>query len=915
MKILHIFRLLVGMCCVVLACLAMATSAYASFGLQSFNFSVNEAPPVGSEPGTLGPPDVQAGSHPFQMTTSFSMNQTTDSEEKPISEGAVKDVYMELPPGMVGDPTAVPQCSPKLLANGGLLGGEGCPASTQIGTVTLDTTLANLTVPVFNLVPPPGVLAQFGFNAISEVTMDVSVRSGSDYGVTVGFHNLSEVLPVEETSLTLWGVPADPAHDPFRGSCLSLEGGSNGSCPTHAVPNAFLTLPTSCTESLKTMIKVDSWESPGVFVEKEAANQVGEVFPVGLLGCDRLTFAPTVNVQTEATAADSPTGLLIDVSIPQNNNPEGLAEPDLKDTVMTLPAGLSINPATADGLTGCAPSQIGLESTVPPTCPDASKIGAVEIDTPLLAHPLLGSIYLAQPSNNPFGGLLAVYVAAQENGIVAKLAGRLTADPSTGQLTMSLDNVPELPFSDLKLHLFGGQRAALASPSSCGSFTTTTQMTPYSAPDSGAAATPSSTFAIDENCGGGFSPTLVAGATSASAGQSTNFTLQVSRADGQQYIKSLTTTLPPGLFAGLNAVPRCGEAQAMEGTCEAASRVGSMVIAAGSGSHPYYLNGQVFLTGPYDGAPFGMSIVTPAVAGPFNLGTVIVRAGISVNSNDAHLTIRTDALPTILEGIPLRVKAAYLTIDRSGFMFNPTDCSVQAINAAVASTEGADAAISTPFTVSGCSKLPFAPSLTASTQAKVSGRIGASLRVKLSYPSGDANVKSVKIQLPKQLPAELKTLQKACTEAVFAANPTSCPKESQVGSGIVRTPIFANPLKGVTYLVSHGDEAFPSLVVVLRGEGVTLDMRGVTNIHKGILTTTFMTVPDMPISTFELSLPQGPFPVFGPNLLAKAHGSFCSSNLVLPTTILGQNGAKFTQQTKIRVIGCHKVKKAVHPKA
>lgn len=903
------FRLLVGTCCVASIYLALASSAYASFGLQSLSLSNNEAPQSGSEPGALGSPDVQAGSHPFEMTTSFSLNHETNAESQLVPDGAVKDVYIELPPGLIGDPSAVPQCPLELLAKGGIFGGEGCPASTQIGTLTLDTMLGTFTTPVFNMVPPPASPAQFGINLIAPVMMDVSVRSGSDYGVTVSFSNLSETLPVVGTSLTLWGVPADPSHDPFRAGCLNSDGSSSGSCPVHGLPEPFLTLPTSCAEPLKIRARVDSWESPGVFLEKEGVQQAEEGAGTGLLGCDRLGFSPGIDVQPEATATESPTGLLVDVSVPQDSNPAGLAEANLKDAVLTLPTGLSLNPAAADGLVGCTSAQIGLDNPAMPTCPDASKIGVFEIDTSLLAHPLLGSIYLAEPGDNPFGSLLAVYATATEDGILTKISGRLAADPSTGQLTLSLDNIPELPFSDLKLHVFGGPRAVFADPPGCGTFSTTAQMTPYSAPDSGAPATPSSSFAIGEDCGGGFSPSFVAGATNASAGRSTDFTLQLTRADGQQYIQSLSTTLPPGLLARLNTVPQCSEVEAIAGTCEASSLVGSTVIAAGAGSHPDDLSGQVFLTGPYGGAPFGLSIVTPGLAGPFNLGTVVVRAGIAVSPSDGRLTVRTDSLPTILQGIPLRIRAVYLTIDRPGFMFNATNCSPQAITDLVTSSVGVTAVGSTPFKLSGCAKLPFTPSLNATTQAKTSEASGASLRVKLALPSGDANIEAVKIQLPKQLPAELKTLQNACPEQVFAANPVLCPKESQVGSGIARTPIFENPLKGITYLVSHGSKTFPGLVVVLRGEGVTIDLNGMTNIVKDVSRTTFA-VPDVPISSFELDFHRGPSALFGPNLPARAHDKFCSVNLVLPTTIIGQNGADFTQQTKIGVTGCHKAKEA-----
>ncbi len=838
------------------------------------------------------------------MTISFINNYATGSEGEVVPEGDAKDVYIELPPGLLADPSAVPQCPSVLLAKGGLLFGEGCPASTQIGTLALQTaTLGDITVPIFNMVPPSGVPAQFGYNVLAPAVMDVSARSEGAYGFTVTLRSLSQLAPVVGTSLTLWGVPADPAHDPLRGSCLELSGSSSGSCPSGAVPSPLLTLPTSCAGPLTATIKMDSWEDPGVLVEKESESVVGEGLPAGLLGCEKLGFTPAVDVRPEVSAADSPTGVLIEMSIPQNDTPGGLAEADLRNVTVVLPAGLTVNPAAADGLGGCTPAAVGLGKATAPTCPPESKIGTVELDTPLLANPLSGSIYLAQPGDNPFGGPLAIYVLAEGAGVVTKLPGRLTADPGTGQLTMALEEIPELSLSHVKLAFFGGPRAMLANPPACGSFTTLAQMTPYSEAASSAGVTTLSDVAIDENCGGGFSPAVAAGVTSAAAGQTTDFTLQVSRADGQQDIQRISTTLPPGLLANLAGVQRCGEAQATAGTCEASSRMGSVAIGAGSGSHPYYFNGQAFLTGPYDGAPFGMSIVVPAVAGPLNLGSIVIRASVAVNAGDGQLTIRTDPLPAILGGVPLRIRAVYLTIDRQGVMVNPTDCSLQTVTGTVESTEHAVASLATPFQVNGCSRLPFAPTVTAVTQARAPAGAGAGLSVKLFEPTGDAGVKSLKIQMPPQLPAELSTLQGACPEAVFIASPTACPRESQVGNATVRTSIFANPLRGIAYLVSHGSAALPSPVVVFEGEDVTLDLEGSTDVRRGILTTTFA-VPDVPITTFELNLPEGPFPLFGRNLPALARGSFCSSKLILPTTIVAQNGDQRTRRTKLAVSGC-----------
>jgi hypothetical protein len=903
----HALRVAIGVCCAAVLGAVAAAPAGAAFGIESFDMSFAEAPPSGSPPGTPGAPDVQAGSHPFQMTISFIGNHTIGPEGEAVPEGFAKDIDMELPPGVLANPSAVPQCPLALLANGGLLYGEGCPASTQIGTLALQTTtIGEITVPVFNLVPPPGAPAQFGYNVLAPAVIDVSARSEGAYGFTVSFRNVSQQVPVTRTSLTLWGVPADPAHDPLRGSCLGSFGGSNGSCPSDLVPSPLLTLPTSCTGPLTAAIKTDSWENPEVFVGKETESVVGEGLPAGLLGCERLGFAPTVDVRPEVSAADSPTGVLIEMSVPQNNTPGGLAEADMRNATVVLPAGLTVNPAAADGLSGCTQAAVGLGEATAPVCPPESKIGTVELDTPLLANPLSG--------DNPFGAPLVIYILAEGDGVVAKLPGRLTADPVTGQLTLALEEIPELPLSHMKLAFFGGPRAMLASPPACGSYTTMAQMTPYSEAASSAGVTTLSDFAIDENCGGGFSPTVAAGATSAAAGQTTDFTLQASRADGQQDILRISTTLPPGLLANLAGVPRCGEAQATAGTCEASSRMGSVTIAAGSGSHPYHFNGQAFLTGPYDGAPFGLSIVVPAVAGPFDLGRIVVRASIAVNAGDGQLTIRTDPLPAVLGGVPLRIRAVYLTIDRAGVMVNPTNCSPQTVISTVESTEHAVALLATPFQVNGCSRLPFAPTVTAVTRARAPAgagaraAAGAGLSVKLSEPNGDAEVKSLALQMPQQLPAELGTLQGACPEAVFVADPTACPKQSQVGSAVVRTSIFANPLRGVTYLVSHGSEALPGPVVVLEGEGVTLDLEGSTAVRKGALTTIFA-VPDVPITTFELNLPEGPFPLFGRNLPARADGSFCSSKLTLPTTIVAQNGDQRTRRTKLAVSGCHRAGK------
>jgi hypothetical protein len=523
--------------------------------------------------------------------------------------------------------------------------------------------------------------------------------------------------------------------------------------------------------------------------------------------------------------------------------------------------------------------------------------------TPLLAEPLSGSVYVAQQGNNPFGSLLALYlvVEGKESGVVIKVPGQIVLDPSTGQLTTVFDNLPQLPFSELQLHLFGGQRGALVTPAACGSYTSTALLTPYS---SSTPVESSSSFTISTGCGGGFAPGFAAGTTNNQGGGFSPLSVSFSRRDGEQGLGGITLSTPPGLLGLLRTVPLCGEPQAAQGTCGAESLIGHTTILAGPGSDPVQVTGQVFLTGPYKGAPFGLSIVVPAVAGPFNLGTVVVRATINVDPHTAALTVASDPLPSVLQGIPLDIQSVNVTVDRPGFIFNPTDCEPLTVGGTLASTQGASTQVSSRFQAANCAALAFHPVFSASSLAKTSTASGAALDVKVSYPEGtQANIHSVAVTLPRQLPARLSTIQQACPEAVFNANPASCDAGSMIGVGMAHTPIFSNPLVGPAYLVSHGGAAFPDIDVVLQGEGVTLNLVGHVNISKaGITSATFFAVPDAPISSFDLDLPEGPHSGLA------AVGNLCATSLTMPTTIVGQNGAQIQQTTKIVVTGCAKTK-------
>ncbi|HEX5853527.1 MAG TPA: hypothetical protein VFY36_10590, partial [Solirubrobacteraceae bacterium] len=696
-------------------------------------------------------------------------------------------------------------------------------------------------------------------------------------------------------------------------------------------PAAFLTLPTSCGVPFESSVEGSSWSAPGKASEVAAPLSYtlhdGSGQRLDLHGCNKLPFSPSIDVKPEGSAASTPTGLSVGVHVPQETllTANGLAEADVRDTTVTLPAGMQINPASADGLEACSTAAVGFErfeeqtqtelfSSVPAACPDASKVGTVEIKTPLLPDPLEGFVYLAEQNANPFGSLLALYIVAEDpvSGVRVKLAGKVTPDVTTGQLTSTFERTPQVPFEDLKLKFFGGPRAPLSTPPYCGSYTTSASFTPWSGT---AAATPSSDFAITSGPGGSpcanplpFSPSLMAGSSNIQAGSFTPFTTTISREDGNQNLSGVQIHMPPGLLGKLSSVQPCPEPLASEGTCGADSLIGHTVVSVGLGSNPYTVSGgRVFITGPYKGAPYGLSIAAPAKAGPFDLGTgpcdcVVVRAKIEVDPHTSALTVVSDSLPQILQGIPLQVKHVNVAIDRPGFTFNPTNCAPLAIKATLSSAEGASAPVSVPFQVANCAVLPFKPKFTALTKAKTSKKIGAYLHVKVASGPGQANIGKVKVDLPLQLPSRLTTLQKACAAAVFDANPAGCPAASVVGTGTAVTPVLKSRLTGPAYLVSHGGAAFPDLEIVLQGEGITLILDGNTKIKKGITSSTFKSTPDAPIDTFDLVLPQGPHSALGTN------GSFCSAPLIMPTVLTGQNGVVVKQATKVTVSGCHRVK-------
>jgi hypothetical protein len=900
------------------------TSALPDFGFASFDGWFSNAD---------GTPDTQAGSHPYALTINFNLNDFPGNPR-------VRNVAVNVPPGVVGDPTAVPQCSRQLFDN------EECPASTQIGVDYPGVSSSGKNPPiadplsVYNLVPPEGIPAQFGFTILGDHTfLDAGVRTGGDNGITEHVDNIIEEKEVSQNSITLWGVPAEASHDNER-----CAGTGTPHCEFGTSSNAahvpFLTLPTSCGAPPKFTIEGSSWQEPNAAPAKDEflmhdqeGNEEGNA--IGFTGCAKLShFSPQVSIAPDTSFSDTPAGLGVELRMPPDANPEGLATSGLKNTTVTLPEGVAINPGQATGLQACQPAEENIgggeakreEQEGPATCPAASKVGTDEIETPLLKEKLVGSVYVLQ-QNPPNIQLL---VTASGEGVNLKLIGNVQLNEQTGQLTTKFTETPDLPFTTFKLNFSGGAQAALATPVDCGTYSSAVLFEPWA---SLVASFPtSSAFQIGSGPGGGacpstplpFAPSLIAGATNPKGGAFTSFSLLLQSGDGQQRIDKLQFKAPQGLSGMISSVPLCGEAQANAGTCPSSSQIGHETDAAGPGPYPFVTPeaGQppdpIYLTGPYQGAPFGLSVVVPAIAGPFNLGTVVVRAKIEVDPHTAQITVTTDPLPQILDGVPLDLRTVDAVIDRPGFMFNPTNCNPQAFSGTAYGTPppgaggpGATAGIADSFDVVGCKGLAFAPSFKVSTSGKTSKARGASLTAKILYPSTPAggqatnyaNVASAKVDLPKQLPSRLTTLQKACTAAQFNANPGGCPAASVVGHATVLTPILPVALTGPAYFVSHGGEAFPSLIVVLQGYGVTVDLVGTTFISKaGITSSTFKSTPDVPFKSFELTLPEGKYSALA------ANGNLCKSKLAMPTAFVGQNGTEIHESTKIAVTGCPKAK-------
>jgi hypothetical protein len=911
-------------------------------------------------------------SHPYQFTVDFGF-PTENPGSGLTGAGHPRDVFTELPPGLAGDPAATPVlCTEVQLVSEKTSAKGGCPDASQVGVVDV-TTLAFdeggidvETSNLYNMVPPSDKTALFGFNGANVgifIHLRAKVRNEGDYGVTTGSPDLLALgaNPIFAVRAQIWGDPSGASHDRIRGDCL-LDGKqlSDEPCPVPPQERPFLTLPGRCSgEPLDYRATANSWEEPDVTREAtyESADLAGN--PVVIGGCEGLEFEPSIKIQPTTYLTDSPSGLEVDLHQPLGlDGMESRASAALKDAIVTLPEGMTVNPSQAAGLDACSPAQIGLKTPVgqsapihftgdPQSCPDAAKIGTVEVATPLLAQydadhkvihdpetgdaipePLNGSLYIAQPFQNPFDSLLAVYLVIEDarRGIVAKLAGEVKANPLTGQLASTFTENPELPLEDIHVELFGGARGPLTTPPTCTESTATADLTPWSAPQAPGVVLQDS-FTPTAAPGGGPCPTAAAqmpsapalrtGTLSPQAGAFSPLVFKLTREDGSQRLAKIETTLPPGLSARLAGVAICSEAAIAKAisreepgdgalerddpSCPTASEVGFANVGAGSGPTPYYTQGRAYLAGPYKGAPLSLAIITPAVAGPFDLGAVVVRTAIYLDPTTAQGRAVSDPLPTILEGIPVNVRSVALYLSRNQFTFNPTSCDPMAIAATATTTLGTIAPLSERFQAAGCASLAYKPQLHTRIYGETRRGGNPRFRAVFQAKAGHANTARVSFTLPRSEFIEQGHFRTICTRVQYAAN--QCPPGSIYGHVKAISPQLDYPVEGPIYLRSSNNE-LPDIVLALRGpahQPIAIDLVGRVDSVNGRLRTTFTTVPDAPVSKAIVTM-QGKSKSLFQNSTNVCKGTH-RSNLRL----LAQNGKTLDAQPALKA-GCGKGK-------
>jgi len=817
--------------------------------------SRNSASPASAELSTN-----QAGAHP-DFTTNIVMNTdpTSESDEAGLKEpyAFTRDITVTLPPGLLGNLNAVDTCNTVTFATALISEHAGCPFSSQVGVAVLHlyTSPNAFTVSIYNLeTSGPDSVARLGFYVTSvPAFIDVRVRSedSRDYGVTARVTGISSLQLLHSVKTTLWGVPGDSSHDTQRLTIVETAD-SKSSSPQRSfgrAPEPFLTNPTTCGEPLQVGFEADSYQEPGVFHGASA--------PLGAITeCGKLGFDPSFSLTPTNREAAAPTGADATLRIPQNETVNGLATSQLRNAVVKLPQGVTIAAGAADGLEACSEAQVGyLVSPPPPArCPEASKIASVEIDSPALRRPVQGGVYQRAPEP---GHLTRAWLVADELGVHVKLPGEFLLDPNTGQITALFLETPQVPVRESKLHFKGGARGVLATPSSCGTYQSEFDFMPWSGGADTVGRTP---MTFDGNCNtGGFAPKLAAGSINPAAGRFSPFVTNLTNEAGEQNLAGLSLSLPEGVLAKLAGVGVCSESQAVTGSCSTSSQIGTTTVATGPGPSPLWIPQPgkeptaVYLAGPYKGGPYSLVVKTPAQAGPFDLGTVVVRAAIQVDPETAQVSIDSDPLPQFLEGIPVTYRTVHVAVDRPGFTLNPTSCTRMQVEGAAISASGNRAALASPYQVGGCSSLAFKPKLRLRLSGGTTRRAHPALRAILTMPEGGANIARTSVALPHSEFLDQGHIRTICTRVQFAAD--ACPAAAVYGRARALTPLLDRALEGPVYLRSSNHE-LPDLVADLKGQIHVILVGRIDSVHGGIRST-FEGVPDAPVSKFVLQMQGG----------------------------------------------------------
>lgn len=839
-----------------------------------------------------GSPVRESGGAPELAIFSFDLNNDSDplfgAPNRKAPVGAIRGFEVALPPGLVGDTGAVAECMPAQLI------AQACPPSSLVGRI--DLGLESQSEPrsarfvelvpanVYNMNPPEGVFADFAFNIADNVThLRVSLDPGDSYAAKISVPLINQFLPVYFQRLTLRGQHSE---------------------------RALITMPSRCGVShLVSLRRYDSWLHPSVFGPEFNYRISGPY-----IGCDRPRFEPKLVADTTNSQVSAPTGMAIRLDLPQVENPSALATPPVEDIWLTLPEGMTLSPPFVDGLTSCSEAQVGLATDRPVDCPGSSRIGSVALSTPLLSQDLEGTMYLAEPSDNPFGSLLAVFLVihdVEDRGVLLKVPGRIDLDADTGQVSIQFNDLPQLPFEQLSLRFRGGARSPLVNPPSCGTGAVLGLVSAYARPRAPVAV--GDEYAVAEGSDGAacaprpFAPRLAAGALNPRAAASTPFVMSVTRIDRDQLLGRGEISPPAGLAANLTGVPVCGEAviasvsaangtgraEAQDSSCPAASRVGSVRVGVGAGPEPLYLSGKAYLGGPYRGAPLSLAVVVPAVAGPLDLGTLVTRVALHVDPESARLRAVVDPLPRILAGIPLDLRDLRIELDRPGFAINPTSCDPTAVTGEAVSREGTSAALRTRFQLGGCDALGFRPALSMRLLGPTHKGAHPALRANLAPRRGEANIRRLAIALPATQLLDSRHIRGVCSRALFATS--DCPRNSIYGRAAVWTPLLDQPLRGPVYL-RESRHRLPDLVVSLGGR-FEVDLVARVDSVGGRLRLAFGRVPDLPVRKLELDLAGG-----RRGLLVNT-GGLCRHRHRAASTLVGHNGKRRDVAPVVRA-GC-----------